>query len=223
PLVAGRTVCGPIVDGVAPALPGLGKEVWRYAGNDGRVAVLVELVEALVRPMVGAIAVNEDRHVAPELDASLRRIRPERAPLVFEHVLEELVVLRFVGERGARVGRGATGLAEPRRPFPPRLSADLAKRVKHGVLAKPRAGGFEPGEVAVAINCHEAGECLAEFRLFVRSNRSGHALMRVQLAAIANIAFIEQTTLGQPFERDERWVAGKGAAGRVWRIRWPGR
>src|ERR687887_193201 len=82
---------GPAVERVAPALARRAEEVGRHAGHHGRPAGRVQEEEVLVGPHVGAVMCHEYRDVADQTDAVRVGITLQRAPLLEEEVLGELL------------------------------------------------------------------------------------------------------------------------------------
>ena len=84
PAVAGRTVDGPVVERVPPALAGRAERVGRRAGD---LAAREQLRPAGV---IGAVVGDVDRHVADQPDAALRGVAAQRPPLPLEaHLVGE--------------------------------------------------------------------------------------------------------------------------------------
>src|SRR5262249_29172778 len=80
PGVAGPAVCRPVVQRVAPQLPGGGEVVRRHPCDKPRPPPLVEQEQLGVRPDVGRVAGHEDGHVADETQPASAARQPARPP-----------------------------------------------------------------------------------------------------------------------------------------------
>ena len=81
----------PVVLRIAPELSRRAEIVRRYARNRMGRAIRVEVEELLVRPDIGAVLCEKDRHVAHDADALLLRVVVQALPLAVEKVLHELL------------------------------------------------------------------------------------------------------------------------------------
>ena len=85
----------PVVQGVAPELPVLAEVIRRHARDVARAAFLVELQDVAVRPGIGAVQCDTDRHVAEQAHTVRVRVVPQHLPLVEEQALDDLDMLDF--------------------------------------------------------------------------------------------------------------------------------
>ncbi|HEY0415066.1 MAG TPA: hypothetical protein VGC78_01660 [Gaiellaceae bacterium] len=92
----------PVVERVAPQLPGLRERVRRHARDEA------VLEEPAVRTVVGAVPGDVDRHVAEDPDAAVARVRAQLPPLAIEPDL----VLDRASVRGPVVDPVRVALAE---------------------------------------------------------------------------------------------------------------
>jgi len=102
PAVARAAHRRPVVEGVAPQLPGRAEQVGWHPGDE------TGLEELGMRPVVGAAPRHVDRHVAEDAYAALGGVRTQRLPFAFEPHL----VLRAPAERDPVVQPVAVGGAE---------------------------------------------------------------------------------------------------------------
>ena len=87
PAIAALLQRFPIVERIAPELAGGAEIVRRHSGDDGRLAMLVEIKQIGVGPDVGRIARDENRQVSDQLDTVLVRVALQIAPLPEEKEL----------------------------------------------------------------------------------------------------------------------------------------
>jgi len=80
----------PVVERVAPKLPGAGKVIGRHACHDRRHAVRVEAKKPAPAPYVRAVVGDEDRKVADHAHPAPAGRRPDRFPLPAQEKLLEL-------------------------------------------------------------------------------------------------------------------------------------
>ena len=80
PVVARLLEHLPVVERVAPQLPGLAEVIWRHARHGHRPALLVEQEDFRVRPHVGRVARHEDRYIADQPHALRVGVRLQPAP-----------------------------------------------------------------------------------------------------------------------------------------------
>ena len=79
-------------------LPRFAEVVGRYAGNDTRTTLSVEIKELLIGPDIGAVRRNKDRHVADDFNTAGIGVFLECRPLAEETPLTELPEIAFVGQ-----------------------------------------------------------------------------------------------------------------------------
>ena len=89
PAVAVVSHTVPVIERVAPELTVGGEVIGRDARDLRRAALIVELEVLALRPHVGAVERDIDRHVADDPDALLADIRAQRVPLAEEQILRE--------------------------------------------------------------------------------------------------------------------------------------
>src|SRR5690348_17675490 len=92
----------PAIDWVTPALPRRTEVIGRDPGDDQRLATLVQLEVALVRPHIRALVCDEDRQVADDRDATLARLFAQRRPLAVEEELRVAMETDLVHQLHAR-------------------------------------------------------------------------------------------------------------------------
>ena len=158
----------PVVRGQAPALA-LGREV---VGRSAEGHVGAELIA--MRPEVGALAADDERHVPHELDARVLQLRARRAPLLVRdplevHLLEDrgaerAVVVRARGER-EDLRRAVALVRRPRRP---------AVAVVRGADGRVERVVLEPAAL-VRDEGHERGAALGLLRLALAEPGKGGA------------------------------------------------
>src|SRR5258708_12776972 len=95
PIVSAKLVYVPAVQRIAPALAGRAESIGRNAGNHRRLQILVEIEEIGVAPDIDAVIVDEDGHVADDLDSALGAVDAQRAPLLEEGELNHTLNFQF--------------------------------------------------------------------------------------------------------------------------------
>ena len=144
----------PIILRVAPELACLAEIIRRYTGNLVRPAVLVQLEQLLMRPGIGTILGNKNRHISHDLDALVIGVLLQCLPLLVEDVLLEHYLPNLVGKlflHGIQchlVPADEFGI-----PFIPALAiVPVLQCLEHGIIPKP-----------VLIGIHEFLEILPVF------------------------------------------------------------
>ena len=166
-----------------------------------------------MRPHVGAVVRDEDRHVAHDADAALARRGAQRRPLLEEHELLELRLAHAGRElaAGPLEGRGVAldERAVPRVPRRPAVRA-LEGGEEREVAEPP---GVPPHELVPGSAGRGVG-LLLERRGRLREQRVAvllHPLevhrVRREGGAGRQLRGVEQPLLGEPIERDEQRVA----------------
>ncbi len=140
----------PVVERVAPELPGRAEVIRRHSGNLCAPPPGVELELRAIGPDVGAIVGDEDRDIAEDQHASLVGVASQRGPLPVERELSEGDGVDLGGQ--PLPGRGKRSrLAQPERRGPidparlPLLHTDRHKQAEivqpAGLLATKRVEG----------------------------------------------------------------------------------
>ena len=80
----------PVVQRVAPELAIFGKIIGRHAGDRFRAAVTVDFKDLGMRPGIGAVERNVDRHVAEQADAVRVGVIAQPLPLFEKEELQHL-------------------------------------------------------------------------------------------------------------------------------------
>ena len=222
PRVAVRGMLAPVVERVAPELAILAKVIRRYAGDEVRPSVLVHAQDVAVRPGVGGVECDADRHVAEQGDAARLRMLVQAAPLPLEEVLQDLDafdVHRALLCRSCERARLAVHVV--RLPFHPRAFA-VAR------LQDPEQGVVvQPGGV---VQCHEALETGLRFGVGARGEPAGRELQELLLGrdqravvdrvpgqALERVQFVaaQQAGIDEVRDVDQHLVAGEGRQGLV--------
>ncbi len=150
PAVTGGRQALPVVEGVAPQLPGGAEVVRGHAGHHLRLPCGGEAEQLLVGPHVRAVVGHEDRDVADQADSLLRGQALERAPLAEEEELLELLGADLLHQLPARPLEGrrfAPGqLGGPAVPHvQPALPEAALQGHEQGEVREPGAGGLAEG------------------------------------------------------------------------------
>ena len=85
-------------------MAGLAEVVGRHAGDDGRLAVLIELKQLAIGPHVGAVAGDVNRYVAHDLDVPRVGSFADGRPLSEKKKLNVLLVADFIRQLALRGG-----------------------------------------------------------------------------------------------------------------------
>ena len=146
---------GPVIEGISPVLPHLGKGVRRYARNRGGQKVFVQLEELGAGPHLGGVGRDVDGQIPQDRDIPVVGIGLEGAPLPEKVVLKEDLKVDLIGQVSAAAVQ-RVGLSAPDyiRPLIQRLAEMVMERAEEGVVREPvRLGLQESGagrSVAVA-------------------------------------------------------------------------
>ncbi len=139
PAVSGCVMILPVVQGIAPELALVTEIIRRYPGDVARPPVFVELQDLAIRPCVGAVQRDVDRHVAEQAHAALTRVFAQCRPLAMEHALDNLDVF-YLFLDGLLEIRQCTRVASRvfRPPFRPGLLAvEGLEDAEQGVVVQP--------------------------------------------------------------------------------------
>src|ERR1019366_7740732 len=120
PLVSAGGEQVPAIDRIPPELSGSAEIIGGHAGDYGRVAPIIEVVEIGMSPCGRAVVRHIDRDVAHEADAALLAISLELLPLPEEFELPILVGHQFRRQlSGPLTPRPRVALANLRIPWGP--------------------------------------------------------------------------------------------------------
>ena len=231
PRVAGFCMRAPLVEWVAPELAGRREVIgWHARDGDGQSGGGVDLEELGRGPGVGAVARDEDRQVADDLDAALPGGGAHERPLAEEEVLVEYVGFDGDGELRGELGlaRGGMG-AHLGGPFPPGLPVEVV------FAGAEKCVGLQPVGVVFA----KLGEVAVGERGPAEGDVSGVRFKQQQPFALPELAEIDALVVEglqrldvfgreqpEPHERkdvDQVRVACKGGKALVGRIAVAGR
>ncbi len=223
----------PVVEGIAPELPGGGEIIRRNAGLEIGLAVVVEEEELRFRPDVGGVVGAVDRHVAEEFNVAVREVPLQRRQLAEKDELAEFVIPHFVGEKAAEFldafRRVATEFAVG--PLVPRLAfVEILRGHEEGEVVYPAfvdlAEQFKlASEVGVTPGVEEA---VLRFPEGAFLEGGGGRVVGVHGVAgcAVQIAPVEEFEVDQVVEGNEErvpGVAGHGLVRAVGAAGWPER
>ncbi len=182
-----------------------------------------------MRPHLGRVAGDKDRHIAEDADPHLARPVVQRDPLAIKEKLAELdeidvlAVLLHPLDEGLGVASG-----EGPRPLVPRFAATtVAKGAKEGVVGEPVAVPLaEVGQLEHQLARLAFGEAAErEPQQFELERRHGVEIHPFgwKFRHIPHILIEKDAVLHQQVGADEELIAGKGGDRRVRRVPGPGR
>ena len=198
----------PVVERIAPQLPGLAEVVGRHTGLHGEAAVVAQLEQLAVGPHVGGVVRHVDGQVADQLHLARRACLAQCVQLREEQILLHVVPPDLRGEvRAPEVERHRIAQGRTRLPLRPRQSVVcLLERHEQRVVVQP-----------VGLGLHERAEARVR-------DECGHGAVE-QPALVRHHPGKVHAMLGQRRRRarhgDEQRVAGKGGEALVRRVAVP--
>ncbi len=130
----------PVVERIAPQLPGLGEVIGRHAGHRSRPAIGLELELAAMSPGLRGVGSDIERQIAEQADAALMSMGTQPPPLHREGKLLALHLPQRLLKLTARnLQRPRVAVAQFRWPSPPRrATVALAERLIQSIVRQPR-------------------------------------------------------------------------------------
>ena len=217
----------PVVLRVAPQLASLAEIIWRYTSHLIWSAILIQLEELLMRPGIGTIQRNKDRHISHNLNALLVGIFLQILPLLIEHILLEMDFPNLKGKLFLHSSQSHLITADKLRiPLIPALAiVPILQHLEQGIIPQPVGIFLGPSPIfipsgrirhgnGINISLENQGWlhhlCPSIISLAIVDNRS-----------ILQIRLSQEALFCQKLQRNQQWITGKGRGRSIRRIACP--
>src|SRR5208337_497919 len=86
----------PAIKRIAPALAVFAEKIRRHAGDNFGIEFGVQAIQMGMRPNIGAVEIDKNRHIAGDANRTLRTIGAQRLPLLEEEKLHHPAQIKLL-------------------------------------------------------------------------------------------------------------------------------